>query len=46
MGSFAIRLPRVLHEIAARAIQIHGSIGITTAMPVLGQTARFFVWDI
>ncbi|MEO5641390.1 MAG: acyl-CoA dehydrogenase family protein [Sphingomicrobium sp.] len=26
-------MPRVLHDIAARALQVHGSLGLSTAMP-------------
>jgi acyl-CoA dehydrogenase len=35
-------MPRVLHDVAARALQIHGSLGISEEMPFLGYIADSF----
>lgn len=35
-------MPRVLHDIAARALHIHGSIGVSTEMPFAGMISRAF----
>ncbi|MTV23893.1 acyl-CoA dehydrogenase [Nitriliruptoraceae bacterium ZYF776] len=33
IGAVKIAMPRLLHDVAARAIQIHGSLGVSTEMP-------------
>lgn len=35
-------MPKVLHDIAARALQIHGSIGVSDEMPFAGLIIRSF----
>ncbi|WP_066336065.1 acyl-CoA dehydrogenase family protein [Azohydromonas lata] len=35
-------MPRVLHDIAARALHLHGSIGVSTEMPFAGMVLRAF----
>ncbi|MDO8704359.1 MAG: acyl-CoA dehydrogenase family protein [Sulfuricaulis sp.] len=36
-------MPKVLHDIVARAIQIHGSLGLTNEMPLVEQLVSSFV---
>ncbi|CAG9165920.1 acyl-CoA dehydrogenase family protein [Cupriavidus pinatubonensis] len=35
-------MPRLLHDIAARALHVHGSIGASTEMPFAGMISRAF----
>ncbi|MBT9475168.1 acyl-CoA dehydrogenase family protein [Polaromonas sp.] len=35
-------MPRVLHDIAARALHLHGSIGVSSEMPFAGMISRAF----
>jgi acyl-CoA dehydrogenase len=35
-------MPKVLHDIAARALHVHGSIGASTEMPFAGMISRAF----
>ncbi len=35
-------MPKVLHDIAARALQVHGSIGVSQEMPFAGLVNRAF----
>ena len=39
-------MPKVLHEIASRALQIHGSIGVSTEMPFMKQIAVSYVMGL
>jgi acyl-CoA dehydrogenase len=39
-------MPKVLHEIASRALQIHGSIGVSTEMPFMQQIAVSYVMGL
>lgn len=36
-------MPKVLHDIAARALHLHGSLGISTEMPFTGQVIQSFM---
>lgn len=36
-------MPKVLHDIAARALHLHGSLGISTEMPFAGQVIQSFM---
>jgi acyl-CoA dehydrogenase len=35
-------MPRVLHDVAARALQVHGSLGVTADMPFMWMIAESF----
>lgn len=35
-------MPKVLHDIAARALHVHGSIGVSSEMPFAGMISRAF----
>lgn len=35
-------MPKVFHDIAARALHLHGSLGVSTDMPFMGMIARSF----
>src|SRR5882757_7262567 len=35
-------MPKVLHDIAARALQIHGSLGVSNEMPFMQQVVDSF----
>jgi acyl-CoA dehydrogenase len=39
-------LPKVLHDIAARALHIHGSLGVSNEMPFAGQVLASFMLGI
>ncbi|QUD90365.1 acyl-CoA dehydrogenase family protein [Phenylobacterium montanum] len=39
-------MPKVLHDIAARALQIHGSIGVSDEMPFVSQVVSSFVMGL
>ncbi len=39
-------MPKVLHDIAARALQIHGSIGVSSEMPFMNQIAVSFIMGL
>ncbi len=39
-------MPKVLHDIATRALQVHGSIGVTSEMPFVGQVITSFVMGL
>jgi acyl-CoA dehydrogenase len=39
-------MPKVLNDIASRALQIHGSIGVSTEMPFMHQIAVSFVMGL
>jgi acyl-CoA dehydrogenase len=39
-------MPKVLNDIASRALQIHGSIGVSTEMPFMGQIAVSYVMGL
>jgi len=36
-------MPKVLHDIAARALHLHGSLGLSTEMPFTGQIIQSFM---
>ena len=46
IAAVKVAMPRVLHDIAARALQIHGSIGVSTEMPFMSQIAVSFVMGL
>jgi acyl-CoA dehydrogenase len=35
-------MPKVLHDIASSALQVHGSIGVSTEMPFVGMIVRAY----
>ncbi|GAB3715635.1 acyl-CoA dehydrogenase family protein [Nocardiopsis oceani] len=35
IAAIKARTPRVLHEVAQRAVQVHGALGVTTEMPLM-----------
>ena len=35
-------MPRVLHDVSARALQVHGSLGLSTEMPFMWMVAESF----
>jgi acyl-CoA dehydrogenase len=35
-------MPRILHDVAARALQLHGSLGLSTEMPFMSLIAESF----
>ena len=35
-------MPKVLHDIASSALQVHGSIGVSTEMPFVGLIVRAY----
>ena len=39
-------MPKVLHDIAARALQIHGSVGVSDEMPFMSQITSSFVMGL
>lgn len=39
-------MPKVLHDIVARAIQVHGSLGLTNEMPLVEQMVASFVMGL
>lgn len=39
-------MPRVLHDVAMRAIQIHGSLGVTNEMPLMEQVLASLVMGL
>jgi acyl-CoA dehydrogenase len=39
-------MPKVFHDIAARALHIHGSLGVSNEMPFVGQVIGSFVMGI
>lgn len=39
-------MPRILHDIVARTIQIHGSLGLTNEMPLVEQMVASFVMGL
>ena len=39
-------MPKVLHDIASRALQIHGSIGTTSEMPFMEQILASYVMGL
>lgn len=39
-------MPRILHDIVARTIQIHGSLGLTNEMPLVEQMVSSFVMGL
>jgi acyl-CoA dehydrogenase len=39
-------MPKVLHDIVARAIQVHGSLGLTDEMPLVEQMVSSFIMGL
>jgi acyl-CoA dehydrogenase len=39
-------MPKVFHDVAIRALQIHGSLGVTTEMPFVDQVLESFVMGL
>jgi acyl-CoA dehydrogenase len=39
-------MPKVLHDIVARAIQVHGSLGLTNEMPLVEQMVSSFIMGL
>ena len=39
-------MPKVLHDIAARALHIHGSLGVSAEMPFMGQITSAFIMGL
>jgi len=39
-------MPKVLHDIASRALHIHGSLGVSAEMPFMGQITSAFVMGL
>jgi acyl-CoA dehydrogenase len=39
-------MPKVYHDVVARAIQLHGSLGVSNEMPFVGQLVAAFVMGI
>jgi acyl-CoA dehydrogenase len=39
-------MPKVLHDIAARALHLHGSLGVTAEMPFMDQLAGSFIMGL
>jgi acyl-CoA dehydrogenase len=37
IAAVKVMMPKVLHDVASRALQIHGSLGLTPDMPFIGQ---------
>ncbi|HUN57216.1 MAG TPA: acyl-CoA dehydrogenase family protein [Candidatus Binataceae bacterium] len=40
------QMPKVFHDVAVRALQIHGSLGVTTEMPFVEQVMESFVMGL
>jgi acyl-CoA dehydrogenase len=40
------QMPRVFHDVAVRALQIHGSLGVTPEMPFVEQVMQSFVMGL
>jgi acyl-CoA dehydrogenase len=40
------QMPKVFHDVAIRALQIHGSLGVTTEMPFVDQVLESFVMGL
>ena len=40
------QMPRVFHDVAVRALQIHGSLGVTAEMPFVDQVLESFVMGL
>ncbi len=39
-------MPRVLHDIVSRAIQVHGSLGLTDELPLVGQLVSAYIMGL
>jgi acyl-CoA dehydrogenase len=46
IAAVKVAMPKVLNDIAARALQIHGSIGVSTEMPFVRQIVTSFVMGL
>ncbi|MBA1204317.1 acyl-CoA dehydrogenase [Pseudomonas capeferrum] len=42
IAAVKVAMPKVLHDIAARALQVHGSLGVSEEMPFVGHIVRSF----
>src|SRR5208283_5452338 len=40
------QMPKVFHDVAVRALQLHGSLGVTTEMPFVDQVLESFVMGL
>ena len=40
------QMPKVFHDVAVRALQIHGSLGVTSEMPFVEQVMESFVMGL
>src|SRR5580692_3959850 len=46
ISAVKVAMPKVLNDIASRALQIHGSIGVSTEMPFMNQIAVSFIMGL
>ncbi|HEV2171223.1 MAG TPA: acyl-CoA dehydrogenase family protein, partial [Candidatus Binatus sp.] len=46
IAAVKVVMPKVFHDVAARALHLHGSLGVTSEMPFVGQILGSFVMGI
>ncbi|HXW84343.1 MAG TPA: acyl-CoA dehydrogenase family protein, partial [Candidatus Binataceae bacterium] len=46
IAAVKVIMPKVFHDVAARALHLHGSLGVTGEMPFVGQILASFVMGI
>ena len=46
IAAVKVAMPKVLHDIASRALHIHGSLGVSAEMPFMGQITSAFIMGL